>query len=66
MLISDAFVLDNVHRSDRNWDLWRGLQPLRAFVIDRDKALVNAVSMRAVADEREGSLDYDWRLRGIV
>jgi len=26
-------------------------------VIDRDKALVNAVSMKAVAEERKGKLD---------
>jgi hypothetical protein len=66
MLISNAFVLENVHRPVRNRDLWRGLQPLRPFVVDRDKALINAVSMRAAAEKRKGSLDCDWRLRGIV
>jgi hypothetical protein len=66
MLISNAFGLDNVHRPVRNRDLWRGLQPLRPFVVDRDKALINAVSMRVVAEKRKGSLDYDWRSRGIV
>jgi hypothetical protein len=49
-----AFVLDNVHRPDRNRNLWCQLQPLKPLVIDRDKALVNAVSMKAVAEERKG------------
>ena len=54
MLISNAFVLENVHRPVRNRDLWRGLQPLKPLVIDRDKALVNTVSMKAVAAEQKG------------
>lgn len=66
MLISITFALDNVHRPVRDRDLWCGLRPLRAFVIDRDKALVNAVSMRVVAEKREGSPDYDRRSGGIV
>ena len=54
MLISNAFGFENVHRPVRNRNLWRGLQPLKPFVIDRDKALVNTVSMEAVAAERKG------------
>jgi len=54
MLISSAFGFENVHRPVRNRNLWRGLQPLRPLVIDRDKALVNAVSMKAVAAEQKG------------
>jgi hypothetical protein len=57
MLISSTFGLENVHRPIRNRNLWRGLQPLRAFVIDRDKALVNTISMKAVAAERKDQLD---------
>jgi hypothetical protein len=34
--------------------LWLGLQPLKPLVIDRDKALVNTVSMKAVAAEQKG------------
>lgn len=54
MLISSAFGLENVHRPVRNRNLRRGLQPLKPLVIDRDKALVNTVSMKAVAAERKG------------
>jgi hypothetical protein len=54
MLISSAFVLDGVHRPVRNRNLWCGLQPLKPLVIDRDKALVNTVSMKAVAAEQKG------------
>ena len=54
MLSTRAFGLENVHRPVRNRNLWRGLQPLKPFVIDRDKALVNTVSMEAVAAERKG------------
>jgi hypothetical protein len=34
--------------------LWRELRPLKPLVIDRDKALVNTVSMKAVAAEQKG------------
>jgi hypothetical protein len=54
MLIASAFVLENVHRPVRNRNFWHGLQLLRQLVIDYDKALVNAVSMKAVAEERKG------------
>ena len=54
MLISSAFGLENVHQPVHEQNLWRGLQPLKPFVIDRDKALVNTVSMEAVAAERKG------------
>ena len=57
MLISSAFGLENVHRPVHDQNLWRGLQPLKPLAIDRDKALVNTVSMKAVAAERKGSLD---------
>ena len=57
MLISSAFGLENVHQPVHEQNLWRGLQPLDPLVIDRDKALVNTVSMKAVAAERKGSLD---------
>jgi len=57
ILISNAFGLENVHRPVRNRNLWRGLQPLKPLVIDRDKALVNTVSMKAVAAEQNGELD---------
>jgi len=57
MLISAAFGLENVHRPVRNWNLWRGLQPLKPLVIDRNKALVNTVSTKAVAAEQKGWLD---------
>jgi hypothetical protein len=53
MLISSAFGLENVHRPVRNRNLWCELQPLKPLVIDRDKALVNTVSMEAVAAERK-------------
>jgi hypothetical protein len=55
MLISSAFGLENVHRLVRDQNLWRGLQPLKPLVIDRDKALVNTVSMKAVAAEGKAS-----------
>jgi len=51
MLSTRAFGLENVHRPVRNRSLWCGLQPLKPLVIDRDKALVNTVSMKAVAEE---------------
>jgi len=54
ILISNAFGLENVHRPVHNRNLWRGLQPLKPLVIDRDKALVNTVSMKAVAAEQKG------------
>jgi hypothetical protein len=54
MLISSAFGLENVHRPVRNRNLWCELQPLKPLVIDLDKALVNTVSMKAVAAERKG------------
>jgi hypothetical protein len=54
MLISSTFGLENVHRPIRNRNLGRGLQPLKPLVIDRDKALVNTVSMKAVAAEQKG------------
>jgi hypothetical protein len=54
MLISIAFGLENVHRPVHDQHLWRGLQPLKPLVIDRDKALVNTVSMKAVAAEQKG------------
>ena len=54
MLIPSAFSLENVHRPVRNRNLWRELQPLKPLVIDRDKALVNTVSMKAVAEELKG------------
>jgi len=54
ILISNDFGLENVHRPVRNRNLWRGLQPLKPLVIDRDKALVNTVSMKAVAAEQKG------------
>jgi hypothetical protein len=57
MLISSVFGLENVHRPVRNRNFWCVLQPLKPWVIDRDKALVNTVSMKAVAAERKGSLD---------
>jgi len=53
MLISSALGLENVHRPVRNRNFWRGLQSLRQEVIDRDMALVNAVSMKTVAGERK-------------
>ena len=54
MLNSSAFGLESVHLPVRNRSLWRGLQPLKPLVIDRDKALVNPVSMKAVAAEWKG------------
>jgi hypothetical protein len=54
MLISSAFGFEYVHRPVRNRNSWRGLQPLKGSVIDRDKALVNTVSIKAVAEERKG------------
>jgi hypothetical protein len=54
MLISSAFGLENVHQPVHEQNLWRGLQPLDPLVIDRDKALVNTVSIKAVAAERKG------------
>ena len=55
MLMSmSAFGLENVYRPVRNRNSWRGLQPLKGSVVDRDKALVNAVTMKAVAEERKG------------
>ena len=66
MLISSAFGLENVHRPVRNRNLSRGLQPLKPLVIDRNKALVNTVSTKAVAAEQKGWLDEDWRLRDLV
>jgi hypothetical protein len=54
MLSTRAFGRENVHRPVRNRNLWRGLQPLKPFVIDRDKAPVNTVSIKAVAAERKG------------
>jgi hypothetical protein len=54
MLISSALGLENVHRPVRNRNLWRGLQPLKPLAIDRDKALVNTVSMKAIAAEQKG------------
>ena len=54
MLISSALGVEDVHRPVRNRNLWRGLQPLKPLVIDRDKTLVNTVSMKAVAAERKG------------
>ena len=61
-----AFGLENVHRPVRNRNLWRGLQPLKPLVIDRDKALVNTVSMKVIAEERKGYLGKDRRLGGLV
>jgi hypothetical protein len=54
MFISSAFGLESVHRPVRNRNLRPGLQPLKPLVIDRDRALVNTVSMKAVAAERKG------------
>ena len=54
MLISNAFGFENVHRPVRNRNSWRGLQPLKGSEIDRDKALVNTVSIKAVAEKRKG------------
>ena len=54
MLISSTFGFENVHRPFRDRNLWPGLQPLKPLVVDRDKALVNTVSMEAVAAERKG------------
>jgi hypothetical protein len=54
MLISSALGVEDVHRPVRNRNLWRGLQPLKPLVIDRDKTLVNTVSMKAVAANRKG------------
>ena len=66
MLISSAFGLENVHRPIRNRNSWCGLQPLKQEVIDPVNALINAVSTKAVVEERKAWLDCDWRLRGIV
>jgi hypothetical protein len=56
MLISSAFGLEIVNRSVRNRRFWRGLQPPRQWMIDRDIALVSAVSMKAVTAEQKSKL----------
>jgi hypothetical protein len=66
MLISSAVGLENVHRPVRKRNLWRELQHLKPLAIDRNKALVNTVSMKAIAEERKGYLGKDWRLGGLV
>jgi hypothetical protein len=57
MLVLSAFGIENVHRTVRNRNLWRGLQTFRPLAVDHDKDLVNTVSMKAVATERKGWLD---------
>jgi hypothetical protein len=54
MLISSAFGFENVHLPVHNRNSGRGVHPLKWSVIDHDKALVNADSIKAVAEERKG------------
>ena len=66
MLISNSFGLENLYRPLRNRNSWRVIRPLRQQVIDCDKALVNTVSMKAVAEERQGERDSSSRLGGFI
>jgi hypothetical protein len=66
MVISSTFGPKDVYRPVRNRNSWRKRQPLRQWVIDCDKSLVNTVSMKAVARERKGLLGNGWLLSGLV